>query len=162
MENYDLTYIEPSTPEIKQIRELIKKQGDKVCKESISVESISKNASTFTFGWISVLQKAQLGRRSVKSLNDRFTLLSFVLCHYTPDTPDQVTIEIICSTNKSGKLLMELAEQKSISMGIKRIYLNCLDNNNLKRWYESLGYKHFTTIYSRQGVPKVYSMVKYL
>ena len=155
MENYDLIYIEPSTPEIKQIKELIKKQN---CQNQLSIES--KFVSKFTFGWISVLQKAQLGRRSIKSLTDRYTLLSFILCHYTPLIPEQITIELVCSTTRSGKLMMELAEERARTLNIKRINLYSLSNDKLKRWYESLGYVYVNTIYLQPGVPKIYVMIK--
>jgi hypothetical protein len=160
MDNYDLIYIEPSTPEIKQIKDLIKKQGDKACQNQLSIESISESVSKFTFGWVSVLQKAQLGRRSIKSLTDRYTLLSFILCHYTPLIPEQITIELVCSTTRSGKLMMELAEERARTLNIKRINLYSLSNDKLKRWYESLGYVYVNTIYLQPGVPKIYVMIK--
>jgi hypothetical protein len=91
MDNYDLIYIEPSTPEIKQIKELIKKQGDKACQNQLSIKCVSK----FTFGWVSVLQKAQLGRRSIKSLTDRYTLLSFILWKVSQDSNNETTMGVL-------------------------------------------------------------------
>jgi len=159
MENYNLQYIEPSDTQIKDIRELIKKQGDKTCKNEVSL-NFSEKVSNFTFGWIYILPKAQLGRRSIKNVNDKFTLLGFILCNYSPFLPHEMFIEIVCSVNKSGKLLMELAEEKARTMNIKKIELYSLPNTKLKNWYESLGYVHIRTIDLMTDVPKVFVMVK--
>ena len=161
MENPHYVYIEPSQPDIRNYRELIKKQI--TCRYEISSEKISHDASTFTFGYLVYLERAHICRRSVKSLNDRFNssssiLLSFILCNYTNAAPDQVFIELICSNNKTGKFLIELAEEKVRSMGIKRICLFLLDKDRLINWYKSLGYvfvnKNFDT--------KLSLMMKYI
>lgn len=161
MENYELIYIEPKNPEIKQIRELIKKQGNQVCQNKIYIETISENVSNFKFGWISVLQKAQLGRRSIKSINDKFTLLSFILCHYTEHKPEYLKIELDCASNKSGKMLMGIAEDKARQMNIKGIEIYALPHSI--KWYNSLGYIYIETIYLNNNVtPKIYTMFKKL
>jgi hypothetical protein len=160
MENYELVYIEPSNNEIKNIRELIKTQGLSTCKNKVNIEYISKKTSSFTFGWMSAIPKAQLGRRSIKNINDRFSLNAFVLCSYTPNAPDQVVVELICSVNKIGKLLMELVEDKVKSMGIKKLQLYSLANDKLKKWYESLGYSVYTDF--NIGNEEVYAMIKYI
>ena len=160
--NYDLIYIKPSNSDIKDIKELIKKQGETTCKNLISIQTISEKVSGFTFGYTCSLKKAQIGRRSIKNVNDHFILKSFILCNHNPNAPDQITIELICSINKTGKLLMELVEEKARNMNIKRIYLYSLAILPLKKWYESLGYTCFTTIFISENIPKVYSMVKYI
>ena len=156
MQTPDYIYIEPTNPEIRGYREIIKKQGNKTC--NLSVDSISQYASTFNFGYLVYLQRAQINRRSIKSLNDRFTLLSFILCTHISTAPDQVFIELICSANKTGKFLIELIEEKIRSMGIKRIYLYALDKDRLINWYKSMGYVFVNKNYDT----KLSLMMKYL
>ena len=160
-DNNEFKYIEPSNSEIKQIREMIKKQGDRACQNQLSIETISENASTFTFGWIYISPKAQIGRRSIKSFNDKYT--SFLLCLYTPLKPEYLTISLVCSINHSGKLLMDVAEARAKEMGIKGIELQAIPNDKLIKWYKSLGYVYINTIYlNNSTIPKVYCMIKRL
>ena len=154
--NYQLLYIEPTNTEIKNIKELIKKQGEKTCNDQLSVQTISDKLSSFTFGWVTGTLKAQLGRRSIKNI----TLTSFVLCTYTQIEPEYLTIEIICSSIKTGTFLMELVQEKARSMNIKRLQVYSLAITGLKRWYESIGFVYVSTIDLKPGVPKVYRMIK--
>ena len=159
-DNYEFKYIEPSNSEIKQIREMIKKQGDRACQNQLSIETISENA--FTFGWIYISPKAQIGRRSIKSSNDKHT--SFLLCLYTSLKPEYLTINLVCSINHLSKLLMDTAENRAKEMGIKGIELQAIPNDKLIKWYKSLGYVYINTIYLKSAsvVPKVYCMIKRL
>jgi len=160
MNNFELTYIEPSNSDIKHIKELIKNQGSRVCRNQISSNFISKNANSFTFGWITASRKAQLGRRSIKNINDQFNLSSFILCTYNINVPSYLIIDLICSTVKSGNFLIELVENKARDMNVKIIQIFFLINDKLKIWYESLGFVYISTINSDDGQPKVYSMIK--
>ena len=162
MDNYEVLYIEPTVKEIKDLREIIKKQGDKTCNYKINTGAIVAAATNFNFGWISAIKKAQIGRRSIKNFNDQHTLRAFILCVVNPQIPNTLKIDIVCSTNKSGKFLISLAEDKAKSMNITNLILFALPNPRLVEWYKSLGFELLTDIDSVSDPYKLYLMQKRL
>ncbi len=157
-----LEYIEPDTNQIKHIRELLKKQGKTVCKNQINTNAISESASKFTFGWVQITPKGPSGK-SVKSYSDKFLLKSFILCMIDKDAPSVLKIECVCSSTKKGKELMQLAEEKAKELGLKRIILMSLLEDQLKGWYESLGYSYIMTMtFVGTNAPKMYYMEKFI
>ena len=58
--------------------------------------------------------------------------------------------------------MIELVEEKAREMNIKRLSLNCIANEKLKAWYESIGFVFVKTIHLRKDIPKVYYMIKNL
>ena len=73
----------------------------------------------------------------------------YILCSY--DSPDQLTIELVCSDIELARELLKEAE--------KRASLLILYGNR-KTWYESLGFVHRKTICLRRDVPNVHLMMK--
>ncbi len=162
IEDYELLYIEPSRSDISNFRNIIKKQGDFTCKNLIDTLSISDAANGFTFGYVSLFMKAQLGRRSINSFSDKFFLKAFVLCNYSQLLPDELHIQLICSMNKTGKLLMEVVENKAREMNVKRLTLEALAIPKLRSWYESLGFQFVRDRFIDPKLPKLFYMVKYI
>ena len=162
--NTQLIYIEPSTDDISNYKKIIKKQGVLACQDKLDVSIISTSINNFTFGFISLIQKAQLGRRSINSFIDKYTLKGFILCNYNTDLNDELTIELVCSSKGTniGKLLIEVVQEKAKQLNIKKLLLLCLANNKLRKWYEMLGFIYINTIYLSPNVPKVYRMVKFI
>jgi hypothetical protein len=165
--SYDLIYVEPTDKDISYYRELIKKQGNDVCQDKLDI-SVIKNASmNFTFGFLHTTTKAQIGRRKL-NINDKYYLNGFIFCTYCPKIPDELYIELICSRKekKLGKLLMKTCEehvQRLYEPKIKKFTLNCLANNKLRTWYESIGFEYIREYpLPCKGAPKLFFMVKFL
>jgi hypothetical protein len=156
----ELVYIEPTSADISMYRELIKKQGVGVCQDQLDVYTIIDKSSHFTFGFLHFAKKAQIGK------NDRFYLNAFIFCSYTDVEPDEIHIELVCSRKekKLGKDLMFAVESKATTskLKIRKLTLDCLAEEKLKKWYESLGFIYVRTINLRQDIPKAFRMVKYL
>ena len=161
-ENYELMYIEPTLPDIANFRSIIKKQGDTTCKRLLNYYTISEAAGSFTFGYISLTKKAQLGRRSIHNFSDKFNLNAFVLCIYNNLIKDELHIQLICSMNKIGKLLIEVVEQKAKEMNIKKITLDSLAIPRLRSWYESLGFVFIRDTIISPNIPKLLYMIKFI
>lgn len=151
-------YIEPTSDEISHYKKIIKKQGVIVCRDQLDVYTIIDSTNHFTFGFL------QIGKRKINSFEERFSLNGFVLCLYNPILSEELSIELICATKQSkiGKTMIELVEEKAREMNIKRLSLNCIANEKLKAWYESIGFVFVKTIHLRKDIPKVYYMIKNL
>ena len=160
----ELQRFDPSAENIALITKLINTQGKEVCQNKIDMDYIKHNMSTHSFGYVSMTQKAQIGRRSIKNDNDKYTVNGFVICRINPAMPRLARIELVCSrpTSRIGKLLMEVAEDECLSLGtVSLIQLLSLDNNKLINWYKSMGYVA-DTISVWDGKPKGALMSKFL
>ena len=155
----------PTSKNIAEIKQIIKDQGDTVCQDQMSIETIRDQISSFDFGFIQYSEKAKIGKKHSKKFSDNYILDGFIVCSIVPDDDYELEIKIVCSRKHSriGKTLMEMVEEHSISIGIERIMLFALPEPRLKKWYESLGYKHITDITMKQDgkrVVKVHMMRK--
>ena len=150
-ENFDLLYIEPTSKEIFNIKKLIKKYN--TCKNEFDTTVISESINSFK---ISIFPKAQIGRRSFHEP----ILKAFIFCIHDINIPEEIYIQLVCSVNKTGKLLMDMVEQLAKERNIKRLTLDCLATEYT--WYESLGFKYSRTIFLSKNIPKVYHMIKLL
>lgn len=136
----------PSSENIKMFRNIIKDQGKDVCRQKIDQDWINENLHELSFGICYMTPIAQMDRRSIKKNSDKFRVHGFVLCRIDKNAPMFANIDLVCSreTSKTGKLLMELAEEhiRTNNPGhkIKFIELEPLSDLGLKRWYEKLGY----------------------
>lgn len=141
-------YIEPTMDEISHYKKIIKKQGILVCRDQLDIYTIVETVDHFTFGFLYVSEKGQIN--------------GFVLCLYNPILPDELSIELICATKQSkiGKTMMEIVEEKAREMNIRKLTLNCIANEKLRAWYESIGFVFVKTINLRNDIPKVYYMIK--
>jgi hypothetical protein len=155
-------YIEPTMDEISNYKKIIKKQGILVCRDQLDIYTIVESVDHFTFGFLHISEKAQIGKRKINSFEEKFNLNGFVLCLYNPILPDELSIELICATKQSkiGKTMMEIVEEKAREMNIRKLTLNCIANEKLRAWYESFGFVFVKTINLRNDIPKVYYMIK--
>ena len=119
-----------------------KEQGKVVCQNQISQEWIDHTIETKSFG--------------ISFVN------GFILCRI-PERQQVAWIELVCSRagNKTGKVLMEMAEAKLKELGIRMALLNCINDVKLKKWYEKQGYAG-SEMNIWDGKTKGYSMHKFL
>ena len=153
----DLIYIEPTLKDIQFYKDLIKEQGNIVCRDSIDVQVICNKINTFVFGYISISNKYQSNRRSIKK-----DINGFILCSFNKELDSVLDIDLVCSRKNSniGKLLMNTVEEYSKTIGIDTLVLHSLAEENLKKWYKDLGFIHISTIYLKDDIPKVFFMMK--
>lgn len=140
---YQLEYFTPNTENIKVLKGIMKKQGVSVCRDIISHRWVDKSLSQMSYGYAFICQKAQIGRRSLKSISDRYLLKGFIVCSIMERLPHIVNIDLVCSrpTTRLGKQLVELAEEHARDLPtVREIHLRSLPKQRLKEWYESLGY----------------------
>ena len=152
----ELIYIEPTLKDIKFYKELIKEQG---CRDCIDVQVIHNKINTFVFGYISISNKYQSNRRSIKKPT---TLNGFILCSFNKELDSVLDIDLVCSrkNSKIGKILMNTVEEYAKSIGIDTLVLHSLAEENLKKWYKELGFIHISTVYLKEDIPKVFFMMK--
>jgi len=155
----------PSSENITDLKLLIKKQGEIVCQDQLTIETIKHEIDEFDFGYISYSIKARSGTRSPRNFSDKYILNGFIVCSIIDD--DEAIIKLICSRkhNKIEKELMDETEFYLREIGITKITLYSLSYIKLKKWYESLEYKHISDINIHQDgkqLTKVHIMRKKL
>jgi hypothetical protein len=77
----NVLYIEPTMKDIVMYRKLIKSQGNDVCQNEIDIYTINETIHSFTFGFIIISTKAQIGRRNLNK-NDLFLIDGFIFCSH--------------------------------------------------------------------------------
>lgn len=158
MNTMELQPFFPSSTNIDIARTLIKKQGIDVCQNKITQKWIDTALHKHSFGFIVMMSKAQLGRRSIKKPDS-----GFIICRVTQENPGVAWIDLVCSrvNSKVGKLLMEVAENHLKTMPeVYVIQLYSLPEPKLKRWYSSMGYG-VSDVTIWDGIsPKAYLMTK--
>ena len=100
----------PSSENITDLKLLIKKQGEIVCQDQLTIETIKHEIDEFDFGYISYSIKASSGSRSPRNFSDKYILNGFIVCSIIDD--DEAIIKLICSRKhtKIGKELMDVTE----------------------------------------------------
>ena len=152
----------PSSENIKTLKKLLKSQGVDVCQSKIEKEWISESVGKFSYGYAYITPKAQVGRRSLKSAEDRFVLHGYVLCRIDKNNPRVVWLDLICSRerSKTGTVLLELAEEHARTMkDIVSFRLLSLPERSLKKWYEKMGFAVMDLHFFEKN-PKAYMMEK--
>lgn len=140
---YQLEFFTPTTENIKTLRGVLKKQGVSVCRDIISPRWIDRSLTQMSYGYAFVCQKAQIGRRSLKSASDKYLLKGFIVCSIMERLPHIVNIDLVCSRpdTRLGKDLLELAEEHAHTIPfVREIQLRSLPKQRLKAWYEKMGY----------------------
>jgi len=149
------------TSEDTNFKNLILHHGIKTCRDRFDKAVISRAVSKCDFGYISLTQRAQIGRKNV-SKTDKYTLNGFVLC--STDLLNNISVEIllICVADQykgAGKELLQLvinyAESKPT---IYRITLHSLPE--LQAYYSKLEFDTIETFRLKSGEIKVYQMVR--
>ncbi len=155
----ELIYIEPTAGDIKFYKYLIQEQ---TCRDSIDVQLIYNKINTFVFGYISISNKYQSSRRSIKKSTDKYILNGFILCSFNKELDSVLHIDLVCSrkNSKIGKILMNTVEEYAKSIGIDTLVLHSLAEENLKKWYKDLGFVHISTVYLKEYIPKLFFMMK--
>ena len=145
-----------------QIIQAIKEQGENICREILSRDVILQSLQNADFGYVRFSPLAQIGKK--KRGSNTLFVHSFILGKtYFPS--DSLFIELVCSrpTARDGGVLMTLMEQYAIENGYKRIFLDAIGDERLKRWYMRQGYKITRTIIAgKDGSVKIWTMIKSL
>lgn len=142
-----------------QIIQSIKDQGESVCREVLNREVVSQSLQNAQFGYVRLAPIAQIGQK--KRGPQRGFIHSFILGRrYFPD--DSLFIELVCSrpTARDGGVLMALMEEYAIANNYKRIFLDAIGDERLKRWYIRQGYQIARTVHIPTGEIKVWNMIK--
>ena len=123
--------------------DLIKKQGLNICQENISKEWINKAIKDYSFGYISKLPKANIGKIKNKK-DDNIYINGFIICKIDRENSKNLWIQLVCSIkdSKIGKELMKKVEE---TQDITSISLYSVQNRNIENWYKSLGYNKLVT-----------------
>jgi hypothetical protein len=159
-----LAEFNPTSDSVVTLRDLIRTQAGDVCRSEIGAAWIRASVDAHHFGFARFVPRAQIGRRvTQRSGGDRFFLWGFVLCTLSP-ARDIVNVELVCARQGApgtGRMLMEMVEQKSRDIHARLITLKCLPRQRLKSYYESLG---FQCVERREfnSNEKVYDMFKFL
>ena len=162
--NHQLETFFPDSDNRDLLEKLIKLQGSVVCQSKLKKDWINTSLHEASFGIASILPKAQVGRRSLKNVDDKYSLNGFVLCRIDKDDQKTCWIDVICSrqNSKIGELLIKSAEQKIMeNTTVKAIHLYSLPSPRLKKWYMSMSYG-VSTVKIWDGVPKAYLMTKFI
>jgi GNAT superfamily N-acetyltransferase len=139
MEGEEIVEFSPHAPHMSVMKDILRNQGDEVCRQKIGVEYIRTAVNVHDFGLARVTPKAVMGQRQTH----RFQLWGFVLCKVDPDPESMVTVELVCSRPQSagtGRLLIELAQERSRERGLKWMRLMCLPEERLRAFYRRLGF----------------------
>lgn len=141
----NIQYFFPDSENLEDMKKIVKDQGKIVCRLKISVSWINKSIHDASFGIAYISPKARMGRRSFKTVQDRYCMNGYTLCRIDNEYPDSIWIDIVCSreNNKTGELLIQLAEEhiKTKLKHVKIIQLLSLPEPKLKIWYKKLGYR---------------------
>jgi hypothetical protein len=158
----ELQYFEKSSDNINLYKTLFDRQSQEVCQHKISKKWVKASIDNFTFCYAFISQKAQIGRRSLKKIEDKYTLKAFVVCRVLQEENQILKIDLICSKSqlKLGKILLELVEEKAKQMNVKVISLSSLPSVSLRKWYKNLGYVTIDFIDHKDGTLKACSMQK--
>ena len=141
------------------IMQSIKDQGDSVCRGVLNRDVVLQSLQNAQFGYVRFAPIAQIGQKK-RGPNTVF-VHSFILGRrYYPE--DSLFIELICSrpTARDGGVLMALIEEYAIANNYKRMFLDAIGDERLKRWYMRQGYKVARTVHIPTGQIKVWNMVK--
>ena len=162
---YNLHYFCPDCENISILTKLFKKQGVDVCRNKLNRDWVNKSLHTMSFGMAYLTQKAQIGRRSLKSEDDKYIVHGLILCRIEKEQPEIAWIDIVCSrqNSKVGNLLMEVVESKCRSeKNIKLIQLYSLPDEKLTQWYKKQSFIISpVTIWDGNQI-KAYLMQKFL
>lgn len=138
-------------------KKLIRKQGHIVCRDQIYQGIINDSLDQFTHGFISISQKAQIGRAR-RGSNDDFIVNGFSLLQDYQGI--DLRLLLICNAVRqkgAGRSMMEQIIVFGLEAKFSRIQLYALPDPKLVRWYESFGFEVITPLY-RDGEVKVYDM----
>ena len=139
----ELLEFSPSTDNVSMLKDIIKTQGQDVCRQQISIDYIRDSSHIHDFGIARITPRAVIGQRQTRRHGDRYHLWGFILCKIDFEF-EMVTVELVCARPNSGgtgKLLIEMAEEKARQEGLKMMRLLCLPDDKLRSFYRRLGYR---------------------
>lgn len=159
----ELEYFEPNSQNFNIYKKLFDKQSQEVCRNKISKQWINASSNKFSFCYAFIGLKAQLGRRSLKKIEDKYILKAFIICKILKEAK-VLKIELICSRMnlKLGKVLLEIVENKANALDLKVIQIDSLPDKPLIKWYEKLGFFQVYIKNFEDGTEKAYFMQKLL
>jgi N-acetylglutamate synthase-like GNAT family acetyltransferase len=146
-----ILYIEqPTDADIHMYKDLMKGQELGIFREEINVWT--KHArDILTFAFLEVDKK----HRKVRGL---------AYCSYDHYQPSELHIQLVCVDRYTSLAtpLLNAVESKARELGVNYLFLECIDTDGLREWYESLGFKYIITIFLRRDIPKFHKMSKFI
>ncbi len=161
--NCEIIGFDTNSEKLNQIKDMIKIQQNFACRDMFTNSVVSAALQNISFGYLCWMPNAQIGRRSRKLLQDRYTVMGFIICRLTP-TKDACSIELICGAKGYGlgTTFIQMVEEDCRSLGIKMIQLYAINESSLVAWYQSLGFKILNQVYTSSGEVKAQNMYKFL
>jgi hypothetical protein len=123
----------------------IRDQASQVCRHKISDQWIRGSLSDFSFGYAIRTPVATVGKMRITRKTEH-RIRGFVLCKVYYPTKN-LEIKLVCSRNKGGKMLVELAEEKAREIGMTSVSLLSLPDKNLVGWYKGQGFRIVSEIH---------------
>ena len=143
----------------KDMKRLIKYQGDRVCRQRIYNSVLLDSLSCFRAGYAFVLPKARIGQ-STRRVEDRVVLYGFVLLQVVGGY--DLHVNLICvdeSYRGAGNILMDKVFEYAVEHELTRVTLHSLPDERLVLWYKSLGFLISESLY-KDGELKVHYMTR--
>jgi len=141
------------------LKNVIKEQGDIICRGQIYQEIIDDALKNFTIGFANVIEKAQQGKKRQRKA-DRIQVTSFSLLSVFSSSTiyKELYIILICNTkNRLGEgselisHIIDYAKENKYS----RLSLLSLNEKSLLDWYLQHGFKIIQTIYQGSEVKAI-------
>lgn len=141
----------------KNIKRILRKQGPDICRGRIYKSTLDSAIEKFDYGFVYMVQKAQLGQSLLK-VENRYNVNGFLLMEGLGEY--ELRIHLICVTESSkglGMLLMQQAIQFAKENDYANITLYSLPESSLVNWYQQFGFTIINEI-MKGGEIKVYLM----
>lgn len=149
----------------KDVKKILKKQGNKTCRDIIYDKTLSCAIAKFDFGYAILKNKASICNKK-DDTNNKYLLVSFILFKiaYINNNP-HIFIDLICSNinyeNENHKLkLLNLCCNYAKENKIEFIQLYAINEHKLVEWYMKNGFTIVAPINDNNGKIKVYLMRK--
>lgn len=150
------------TKEDNHIKDALKKDGVKICRDRMDSLIIRDCIEKFTNGFCFTMPKAMVGQRS-RNWSDRNIIKSFIL--FDVSSFGIINIKLLCSSsrNTQARELLDSLYEYGYDNDCSAITLEALAEERLVQWYQDNGFIRGDTIFDRRsGEPKVVLMSKQL
>jgi GNAT superfamily N-acetyltransferase len=142
----------------KNMKKLIQKQGERVCRNEISQDILSNAIQKFDYGFAFVIERAQIGQNRLR-IENRLKVSGFALMEEIDK--NELHLHLICVETEhkgDGSILINHVIQYAKDNDYLIISLNALPEKKLVTWYELHGFRVYLPIYKGEEL-KVYKMI---
>lgn len=149
----------------KNIKKILKKQGNKTCRDKIHDETLLSSINKFDFGYVVLENKASIDDKK-DNINSKYLLVSFILFRIDFIVNESfMFIDLLCSNinykeNNYGSKLLDLCCDYAKHKKIGFIHLHAINESKLIELYMRYGFTIVAPINNNKGEIKVYLMKK--